>query len=323
VKRLRQNGDEVVCLVRENSRREPLEALDARFVQGDVMDPDSLRRAVDGVDVVYHLAGVTKTFRLDEMDRVNVQGVKHIAEACAARTSPPVLVMISSLAAAGPAISGRPRRETDPAQPVSRYGISKRGGELAAFQRADDVPITIVRPPIVFGEGDRDVYRMFRPIHRFGLHVLPRVGRTDLSLVYVDDLARGLILAAEKGRRLASPQASPAHDPRGIYFTAFEDTYSYDELGHLISCALGRPTVRIVPTPQAVSWLICMASEFTSRIRRKPAILNMDKAREIRAGSWTCNTKVAREELGFLPEATVSQRLEQTAQWYFEEGWLS
>lgn len=322
VRRLKAQGDAVTCLVRRSSRTDSLEPLGVAFAYGDVTDPDSLSGPVKEADVVYHLAGVTKALRAADMMRVNETGVANIAAACASCPQPPVLVVVSSLAAAGPSAFDRPRTEADETAPVSLYGRSKRAGEIAARRQAATVPITIVRPPIVFGEGDADVFRMFHPIARWGIHPVPSLTHQRYSLVHASDLSLGLVLAAARGKRLPADNNDGADAGQGIYFAASEECPTYAELGPLIAIALGRDRVRVLRSPLTVAWPVAFFSEVFSRVRRKPSILNLDKVREAGAGSWTCSAEAMRRDLGFQVEASLPDRLRETAEWYRREGWL-
>ena len=319
---LLQTGYEVRCLVRASSNRAKLDATAVELVTGDVTDPESLSSAVAGVDAVFHLAGVTKALRRGEFERVNAQGTANLAEICARSSASPVLVLISSLAAAGPSPESHLRHESDPAMPVSNYGRSKRGGELAAARWAGEIPISIVRPPMVFGPGDRDFFNMVRPIARYGLHVVPGISRRRYSLVHADDLSAALCLVAQNGRRLPLDVSSSSDPGQGYYFVASSETPSYPELGELISRALGKPGVRIVRGPLALAWLAGAFGELGSQLRRRPGIINLDKAREASAGDWTCDASRSRAELGFAPQEDLLDRLRETAQWYIEQHWL-
>ena len=95
-----------------------------------------------------------------------------------------------------------PRVEKDEVSPVSHYGRSKRAGELAVMDFASQVPTTIVRPPIVVGERDRDAFQWFQLIQKLGIHVTPGFSDHHYSLIHVDDLVSALMLAAERGSRL-------------------------------------------------------------------------------------------------------------------------
>ena len=119
--------------------------------RADLSDIEGLKKAVAGVDVVYHLAARTTALRARDLMRVNAIGTANLTRACAAQSSPPVMIHVSSVAAAGPSRRGQCRSESDPPAPVSNYGRSKRAGELCNAQWAHAVPTTIIRPGIIFG----------------------------------------------------------------------------------------------------------------------------------------------------------------------------
>jgi len=322
VRALVARGDNVTCLVRKTSKVDRLRPLDVALVYGDVTDRENLSDAVSGNDVVYHVAGCITAVRKEQFYRINHEGTANIASACAEQAHPPVLVITSSLAAAGPEVDNRPRTETDPPAPVSHYGWSKRAGELAAQQQADRVPITIVRPAIVFGRADRMCLEIFKPIARFGVHMVPQVFSARFSLVNVVDLVELMILAARRGTRLAPPNTPEASRFSGYYFAACDEHPTYAELGRMIGRALGRRWVLTLPITTVGTWIAAAVSELTGRIRRKEMCVNLDKAKEITAGSWTCSSRAAAEEMGFAVGAPLIERLRQTVEWYRKEGWL-
>jgi len=316
-------GHEVTCLVRSTSSHPLLSGVHAGTMLGDMTDAESLRRAVTGKSLVYHVAGCLRAVRPSDFYRVNEQGTRNLLQTCAEMPSPPVVVIVSSVTAAGPSLPDRPRIESDPPAPVSHYGRSKWAGELAAREFARAVPITIVRPPIVLGAADREGLAMFTSVARTGLHFVPGRVPHRFSVIHVDDLAEALALAAERGTRLdAAPPFKNATDGRGIYYVAGDEHPTYADLGLMIGEAVGRSRVRIVRIPLPVIWTVAYGIELGMRIRGKARYLNLDKAREIAAGSWTCSPEKARRELGFRPAASLSERLRQTAAWYRSEGWL-
>ncbi|MEN6458164.1 MAG: NAD-dependent epimerase/dehydratase family protein [Thermoguttaceae bacterium] len=315
-------GDAVTCLVRKSSRVGWLRESGVRLVFGDVTDWESVQAAVPGHDVVYHAAGSTQALTPRQFYRVNQHGVANVTRGCAGQLSPPVLVVVSSLAAAGPALDGRLKTEADRASPVSHYGHSKRAGERAAEAFADRVPITIVRPPIVLGQGDRMGFPLFQSIARFGVHMVPGLHARRFSLIHADDLVQLIILAAERGQRLPSRDRPESHGPQGYYFAACEDHPTYADLGRLVAEAMGRHLVFIVPTTKPLLWMVAWAGEAISQIRHNPLFMNLDKAREINAGDWICSAQAANDQLGFAVGAPLLERLRQTAEWYRAEGWL-
>lgn len=322
VRALCERGDRVTCLVRRSSDLSALEHTGAVFVYGDVTEATSLTEPISQIDCVYHLAGQTRAFHPDQFYAVNEGGTRALARACARRESPPTLVMVSSIAAAGPSDEAIPRREDDPPTPVSHYGRSKLAAERAAAEYASEIPVTIVRPAWVFGEGDRDTLELFRWVAR-GVHLVPVQPRRRYSLLHAADLANLLIQAAALGERRPPPDEEPAPPGKGVYFAASQERPTYVELGRLVADALGRHRIWTVSMPPLLTRVVAVCVEAKARLlRQPPGIVNPDKAREGLVGSWVCSAEKACGQLGFSTAFTLAERLRQTAIWYREQGWL-
>ncbi len=316
VRRLVGLGDEVACFVRRSSEVEDLERMGVEFRYGDVTDFESVRAAVRDVDAVYHLAGVIRTVGQGDMPAVNEGGTANLVKACAQLETPPAVVFVSSIAATGPSRDG-PLVESDKPEPVSLYGRSKLAAERAARRWSGEVPVTTIRPPIVFGEHDKETLELFRMADR-GWHVIPGLKARRVSLVHASDLAHLMQLAAEGGERMipGGPHG------QGVYFAGDEARPTFMELGHLLADAVGQEKLRVVPTPAGVTWGLAALAEVAARMRRRPSLWNIDKAREATAGSWTCDASKSREQLRMKMKMTLPERLAQTAQWYRNQGWL-
>ena len=321
-KALVARGDDVACLVRRSSSLVQLDPLGVRYVRGDLSDSDSLRNAIAGKEIIYHLAGCTKALDSRQFYRVNAGGVRNLMQACSRQAVPPVVVCVSSLAAAGPSPPGRARTESDRPAPVSHYGRSKRLGEREAQRLADRVPVSIIRPPIVFGEYDQASLGMFWSVSRFRTHMIPGLARNRYSLIHAADLAELLILAAERGNRLTPQEENDYHRWRGYYFAACEQTPTYPDLGRMIGVAMGRRRAFAFHVASPIVWIIAGVIESVGRATGQPQCLNLDKAREVTAGSWMCSAQRATDELGFTVGASLPERLKQTVEWYRSEGWL-
>jgi nucleoside-diphosphate-sugar epimerase len=317
---LNSRGDEVTCLVRKSSKTEVLQSLGAKFAYGDVTAAETLSAAVANKDVVYHAAGCTLTTRLRQFYEVNRRGVGNIARACSQQETPPVLVCVSSLAAVGPSVDDWPRVESNPCVPVSHYGRSKRAGELMAERFANRVPITIVRPPIVVGERDRLSLPLFRSVIQFGIHISPGIKSQRFSIIHADDLVHLMILAAKNGKRLPAVRPQTPNG-QGYYFAACEQDPTYAELGRLVAESVGR-RVLVIPTMLPFVQTVAAVGEVISHLAHHPLVMNLDKAREIAAGSWTCSAQAAREQLGYTAQRPLIERLRQTAAWYKQERWV-
>lgn len=315
---LLRRGSEVRCLIRPGSAG-TLPA-GASPVPGRIEDPTSYRAALAGCDAVFHLAGLVAAPSRACLVRTNGLATARLADACAALPVPPRLVHVSSLAAAGPPPPGRAYRdELDPAVPVSDYGRSKRAGERALERRAGRLPITIVRPGIVYGRRDPKIAAVFKAIQRTGVHFVVGFRTPQLSLIHVDDLVALLVRAASDGETLA-PDA--AVSGRGYYLACDDrDHPTYWQFGRRIAAALGRG-VFVWPLWRWVGRTVGGVSEAVSRFTGDTSLLSLDKIREATAWNWACSAAKARHQLAFAPGLPLDDRLQETAIWFREQGWL-
>lgn len=311
--RLRVRGHAVRALVRASSRVAELEGLGVELSRGDVTDPRSLPAAVEGCDAVVHLAGLTKALGPEAYRRVNVLGARHLALACVAARPRPLLVLVSSLAAAGPAQAGRPRREEDAPAPVSAYGRSKLEGENEVRALAGRLEATVVRPPIVYGPRDREMLPPLFRMARLGVVVKAGFGDKRYSVVHVEDLAEGILAAADRGRRLGRSGTE------GIYFLADGAEHRWGDIARAAIEAVGA-RARVVPLPEAASWLVAAGASLLSGLTRRPAMLSLDKMNEIRQAAWTCAIDRAVAELGFDPRFPLAEGMRQSAAWFRAQG---
>jgi nucleoside-diphosphate-sugar epimerase len=323
VEALVQGGRRVRCLVRASSRTQHLAAAGAELVCGSFDQPELLDEALRGADTVFHLAALTAALTAEELFRVNERGCRAIAEACSRQPRPPRLVIVSSVAAAGPIPRGQIRVESDPDAPISNYGRSKLAGEQAAAEFADRVPMTIVRPGIVFGPRNRSMLPIFQTIRYFNVHPIPGYHQPALSYVYVSDLVELLLRAAERGQALPAGGSFAGNGARrGIYFVAAGEYPTYADFGRMAGRMLQRPYAVVLPCLPPIPWAVAGVSEFLQRLRGKADKLNFDKIREATATSWACSAAAARRDLDFQPPKSLEERLSETVRWYRQAGWL-
>jgi nucleoside-diphosphate-sugar epimerase len=320
VEALLRRGDGVRCLVRSASNVSALRELGIDLVSAEYDQPRTLEAAASGAEVVYHLAGITRSFASQQFHQVNGEGTARLAQACAAQPRPPHLIFVSSVAAAGPAPRGQVRVEADPPTPVSHYGRSKLAGERAAGRLAADLPLTIIRPGVVFGPRDPAFVKILRTIRRLCLHPSPGFFPPALSYIHVEDLVDLLLRAQHSGSRVpADPQGKPG---QGRYFAVTSEYPTYAQLGRIVRPMLARPLAPVLPLAGPVAWCVAAASECISRLSGQPEELSFDKIREALATSWACSGAAARRDLGFEPARPLAERLKETIDWYLKAGWL-
>src|SRR5262245_20355996 len=306
---LARAGHSVRCLVRSSTDPSGLVQAGYRIARGEVLDQASLDEAAAGADAVVHVAGLIAARSFREMRRVNEEGVGRFAWA-SVRARARRFVLVSSLAAAGPSRDGHAVRESDPARPISRYGLSKLLGERAAARAlASAVPLTVIRPPAVYGPHDRGIHGFFDAAAR-GIRLCIGSRPRRVSIVHGEDLARAIGLA------LASDAAAGR-----TYYVANTDSYEVDDLIARIASAVGGRT-RPVRIPDALVRAAGALAEEVARWRGVVPLFSRDKAREFLATGWVCDPSRAAADLGWRPRHGLDDGLAQTAAWYREHGWI-
>lgn len=310
VEHLLRQGYEVRCLVRKTSSTVWLKELPVEYVYGDLFSSAALQRAVAGVDYVFHSAGVTKARHKHEYYRGNQDGTRNLLEATF-RQSPQLkrFLHISSQAAVGPSPTRQPIDETTPPHPITTYGRSKLKAEQECLAFASRLPITIARPPVVYGPRDRDVFEFFNTMSK-GLQ--PMIGWKEkyVSMIHVADLVRGFVLAAESTNTVGR-----------IYFITGRRMVGWREIGETTRRAMARATLR-VRIPEALVYVVAAVAELGALFSSKPALINFEKAREMIQDFWTCDGSRAARDFGFREEIGLEQGIRETVRWYREQGWL-
>ena len=310
VEGLLSRGYQVICLVRKTSNLRWLSGLNVEYVYADISEKDSLKNVLKNVDFVLHVAGVTKAKSREEYFKANYQGTKNLIEVCV-EDNPQIkrFVYVSSQAAVGPGKDGQPLDETSPCNPITDYGKSKLEGERIVLEYSSKLPVTIIRPPAVYGPRDSDILGFFKVANK-GLKTLFGKGESYLSLCYIEDLVDGIILAAESPKAIGQ-----------IYFIADDQSYSWREAFGIIAKVLNKKTITL-RIPNAFLFTIAFISENIFRLLGKPAVVNVQKVREITQKYWLCDVSKAKKELGFSPKYKLEEGAKKTVRWYKERGWL-
>lgn len=310
VEALVENGHQVTCLVRNTIDLRWLTSLPISFVEGDLEDEEALGKGVRGQDYIFHVAGLTKAIGPEDYERVNHHGTQNLVKATlSSNRSVKRFVHFSSLAAVGPSRTPVPAINSEDPHPLTSYGRSKLKAEEFLRQSSNDLPITILRPPTVYGPRDRDLYRFFRVIQK-GWVPLVWNGDLLLSLVYVKDLIRASLMVLETPNTIGK-----------VYFISEVTPHTWSEISQTIASALKVSPLTIrIPIP--FLYLASLWEEGISRIQKKPSLLSREKFNEFREKYWICDSTKAREEFGFKSSYSLVQGIDETARWYIKQGWL-
>ena len=273
-------------------RRDVAERPNVELVRGSMNDQDALERLVKGAAVVVHAAGAVQARSAADLDAINVEATYRLAllaEAAGVRR----FILVSSLAATAP--------ET------SAYARSKRGGEEAAAAGLRNCRLEIVRPPAVYGPGDRMTLPIFKQLAA-GLLIVPKEGTQRFSLIHVRDLAELLATL------VAKPQSSPVVEPDD----GMPHGYGWEDIAAIGATILGRE-IRIRPVPRWLMTLAGTACDLFGMLSDRPRPISRDKVGELYHQRW-----VARGDRpsGWEPRVTFAEGARETMTWYREQGWI-
>lgn len=294
----------------------------SEIVYGDVKDLSSLRRAMEGVDVVYHLAAVSRhdaNVTEAEYHETNVEGTRNVLEA-GRLTGVRRVVFTGTIEATGMSKDGKPLNEETPPAPRNIYGKTKLEAEILvrAYHAQHGMETVVVRPPMTYGPRDLILcQRFFRVIQR-GFYPLIGNGKALTEFCFVKNQVHGIRLAAEKGK------------PGEVYFISDERSYEIEEIVKAIAAELGVSVVTPhLPVPLALG--IGLTFELLSKIFRFYPFVIPQTGRppfSRKTVEWTsksslfCDISKARRELDYKPPYSLSQGIRETVGWYKEHGHL-
>jgi dihydroflavonol-4-reductase len=310
VERLLKEGYHVKCLVRSHQTNlKWLQGLPVEIVKGDLLDSLSLSKSLAGTNYIIHIAGMTKARRKNEFFTNNAKATKCLLLEASKMKHLEKLCYLSSLTAVGPSSTGIPLTETAHCHPITTYGQSKLEAEYYCKSFSENIPIVIVRPPAVFGPRDTDILEMFKWVS-YGFKPIIGSSEKTLSLVYAPDLANGIVRATMDERTIG--QTYNISDPAIFTFSSLID---------YLATLVHKRTIH-VHLPKGLVYSMAGIAQFFSTFGNKPAVLNVEKARDILQKHWVCDSRKIQEQIGFRTETSIYEGLNKTFHWYKEIGWL-
>ena len=316
------DGHDVRCFVKRGKDSSRFEDMPVEVVFGDLRDLQTVRWAVEGMEVVYHLGALSRV-NLETPDEeyraVNTGGTRNVLEACRLSGVGKV-VYTSSIEASGPSPDGRPLTEKSEPRPTTIYGETKLGGELAVREYVEKYGLhaVTVRPPMTYGPRSLLYFpRLFGFIRR-GFYPIVGTGRALIEFHYVKNQVHGLKLAAERGKA------------GEVYFISDERSYTTEEIVREIALQLG-VDLRVFHIPLSVAWPLAHTFEFLNKFLKFYPFYIKDTARPIfhtNIVRWAsrsrmfCDCSKARQELGYIPPYTLADGIRETIAWHHTIGRL-
>lgn len=272
-----EQGFQVRALYRSSSPPAPILTNSAQWQAGDLADVDSLRALVSGVDAIVHCAGSVRGTTLEQFTKVNTDGVARLLEA-ATEQKVSYFLLMSSLAAREPSLSA--------------YALSKKLGEDVLLKHQGRISRDILRPPAVYGPGDREMKPLLQLIKR---SIVPIIGRKDarFSLLYVSDLAEA-VSRLLRSERADTGRCFELHDghPGG---------YSWQQIVMIASHLNGKKPC-CFQIPRLLMQILGLANTSLARLAGYQPMLTPGKVREIFHPDWVCDNNTISRAIDWQPQ---------------------
>jgi len=270
--------------VRDTARARHLADRGITLVEGDLGDTAALRQLVGECAAVIHLAGAVRGNCLRDFERVNVDGTAALLAAVSAQAAPARLLLVSSLAAREPELSW--------------YAASKRAAE-DLLRQCPQLDWVILRPPAVYGPGDREMLPVFQAMAR-GIAPVPGALSARVSLIHVSDLVAATIRCLESAA--ARHQTLTPCDGR-------EGGYDWQAMADLVANVWQR-RVRLWQVPRWLLDTVAWANLASARLTGRAPMLTPPKLRELRHGDWVVDNRAITAATGWTPEIDLREGLE-------------
>jgi dihydroflavonol-4-reductase len=306
-----RRGDDVQALVRPGSNRLTIQDTGITPVEGDILDRQSIDRAIQGCEAVYHVAAVYTFWSKNPagVSQANVQGTKNVLEA-ARQASVSRTVYTSTVGTIGIPQTGLGDEDT-PLDPKSLHGHYKNSKHLAEQQAlafaAGGMPVVVVNPTLPVGPWDVKPTPTGKIVLDFLRCKIPAYLKTGMNIVDVADVVAGHILALEKGRP-------------GERYILGNQNVSLKQIFDMLSQLTGLPAPRI----RAPYWLVVgvgYADHFIegTLLRREPVVPVEGVLASKHPAYVTCDKAI--NQLG-LPQSSVTDALKQSVDWFVEHGYV-
>lgn len=281
------------------------------IIRGEITDGEQVERAVDGATIIYHLVGrlYHPSVPAELYHHTHVEGTRTLLKACKRQKQLQRIVHCSTTGVHG--VTGKtPAAEDAPIAPTNPYEATKLQGELLALKayQEDGLPVSVVRPGLVYGPGDLHLLGFFSSINK-GLFRVIDGGNALLHPIYIDDMTAAFLLCAEL------PEAVGRS-----YNIAGERHVTLRELAQAIAHSMHKK----LPGGSIPLWFANLASDIFSVVpgmKGENAPLTRSRVQFL-THSRVYDISKAKAELGFAPRVELEEGMKNTAEWYHKHGYL-
>lgn len=287
--RLRGQGRQVKALVRDPAKAHDLAEMGVELVAGDLANRPALDLLLQDASTLVHCAGSVRGNSQEAFNQVNVEGMGKLLNAAQSTSPAPRFVLLSSITA----------REPD----LSWYASSKRAGE-DLLRAATSLNSIILRPPAVYGPGDKEMLPLFKLMKR-GIALVPGSASSRVSLIHVDDLVAAIIGCIEARHLSSSTFTFTPTDPK-------EQGYDWREMA-AIAEQLWQRKVHLVSPPAALLNAVAQCNLMLSRTFGYDPMLTPAKLRELRHADWVASAEDLSEAIGWKPSIDLETGLAELA----------
>ena len=320
VERLVNEGHKVSVLVRKKemknipeNRRDSIKLLNklgVKFILGDLLDKDSLKKAIDKNQIIFHLGAIARPMAIPNelYFKVNEEGTRNLLEVCK-KNKIKKIVMMSSISAVGPSRDGKPINEDTECRPIDTYGWSKLAQEKVAKEYIDryKLHIVILRPPMVFGERDFEMLKLFNAVNKRFFPISSN--NKCMEFLYVGNLVEACVLAMNKGKI-----GEKYHISNGEH-------YSINEIIKSIEKAENKKIIPI-KLPKFVFVIGGYILEWMGKLFNFHPPFKHDTINWMTAPQWYSDISKAREKLNYNPIFSLDEGTKRVAEYYKEKGFI-
>lgn len=303
---------EIRCLVRKSSNISEIKKHNVDIVFGDVGNLDSVKKAMENVDAVYHLAAFANpsNYKPYSHYKINVDGTKNVLEAALKnKDNIKRMIFMSSIAATGPSLNGEFLDESSGYYPITNYGKSKVEVEklVHEYEKKYSIPCTIIRPPMVYGIGDKDwvsFFNMVKNASEKGKKLfVPGDHKNYFDFCYVDNLVKGMIQSEKSDKAIGE-----------TYFISDSFPYRIEDILKAITDAYGVDYPKKFYSKEFMN-ILAHIFDFLGKIFHFDGPLSKRDVAWMTSNYWVVSCEKAKRDFGYSPEISLNEGIKRTIEW--------